>query len=55
MNTGIPMQIHRYKYLQDYRRPFSGSKPNEEWTHIALSRHNESEKRTFLYEMIYRG
>ena len=30
------MQVHRNKYLQDYRRPFSSCKPDEEWPHIVL-------------------
>ena len=38
------MQVHGYKYLQDYKRPFNSCKPNEEWTHIALLFYNESEK-----------
>ena len=37
MNIGIPMaDAHRHKNLQDYIRPFSSCKPNEEWPHIAL-------------------
>ena len=54
MNTGIPMlmQVHRYKYLHDYRRPFSRSKPNEEWPHIALPRHNKSEKERFYMKWL---
>ena len=31
------MQDDGYKYLQDFRRPFSSFKSNEEWTHIALT------------------
>ena len=38
------MQVHRYKHLQDYRKPFSSCKPNEEWPRIALSWYNENEK-----------
>ena len=44
------MQVDGYKYLQDYKRPFSSCKPNEEWTHIALTCCNESE--AFLYEIV---
>ena len=44
------MQVHQYKYLQDYRRPFSRCKPNEEWPHIALLRYNESEKEHFIWK-----
>ena len=44
------MQVHRYKYLQDYRRPSSNCKPNEEWTHIALPCYNQ--KRTFYMKWL---
>ena len=40
------MQVHGYKYLQDYRS-FSGCKPNENSTDIALPCYNESEKELF--------
>ena len=43
------MQFHRYKYLQDHRRPLISCKPNEEWQHIALPCYNESEKELFYY------
>ena len=46
------MQVHQYKYLHDYRRPFSSSKPNEEWPHIALPRHNKSEKERFYMKWL---
>ena len=48
------MQVHEYKYLQDYRIAFSSCKPNEEWKHIALPCYNESEKELF-YEMVNSG
>ena len=41
------MQVHRYKYLQDYRRPCSSCKPNKEWPDIALPCYNENEKELF--------
>ena len=41
------MQVHGYKYLQDYRRPFNSCKPNEEWTHVALTCYNESKEELF--------
>ena len=41
------MQIDRYNYLQDYRRPFSSCKSNKEWTYITLTCYNESEKELF--------
>ena len=41
------IQVHGYKYLQDYRRLFSSCKPNKELTHIALTCYNESEKELF--------
>ena len=41
------MQVNGYKYLQDYRRPFSSFKPNE-----ALLCYNESEKEFFLSEIV---
>ena len=31
------VQVHGYKYLQDYRTPFSRCKSNEKWTHKALT------------------
>ena len=43
------MQVHRYKYLLDYRKPFSSCEPNEEWPHITLLCSNES--KTELYDM----
>ena len=49
------MQVHGCKYLQDYRRPFSSCKPNEEWPHVALPCYNESEKELFLYEKFNSG
>ena len=54
MNTGIPLadSIHGYKCLQDYRRPFSKCKPNEEWRCIALPCNNESEKELFYMKWL---
>ena len=49
------MQVHGYKFLQDYRRPFSRWKPNEEWTHVTLPCYNENEKEPFRYEMVNSG
>ena len=46
------MQVHGYKYLQDYRRPFSISKPNEEWIHIALPCYNEIEKELYYMKWL---
>ena len=46
------MQFHQYKSLQDYRRPFSICKPNEEWPHIALPCHNEREKELFYMKWL---
>ena len=43
------LQVHRYKYLQDYRRPFSRCQPNKKWWHIALPCYNESEKELFIW------
>ena len=31
------MQVDEYKYFQDYGRPFTSCKPNEEWMHMALT------------------
>ena len=45
------MEVHRCKYLQDNKRPFSNCKSNEELPHIALPCYNESEKNFFLHEM----
>lgn len=42
LNEYAGMQVQEYNYLQDYREPFSSSKPNEEWPHIALHYYNES-------------
>ena len=49
MNTGLQwlMQVHGCKYLQEYRRPSSSCKPNEEWPHRAVPCYNESEKELF--------
>ena len=38
-----------YKYLQDYRRPFSSCKSKEEWTHVTLPCYDESEKEFFIW------
>ena len=38
------MPVNLYKYLQDYRRPFSSFKLNEGWPYIPLPCYNESEK-----------
>ena len=46
------MQFHQYKSLQDYRQPFSICKPNEEWPHIVLPCHNESEKELFYMKWL---
>ena len=46
------MQVHRHKYLQDYRRPFSSCKPNEEWPYIALTCYNESEEELFYMKWL---
>ena len=46
------MQVHRYKYLQDYRRPFSSCKSNKEWPHIALPCYIESEKELFYMKSL---
>ena len=43
----------RYRHLQDYRRPFSSCKSNEEWPYITIPYYNESEKE--LFEMLIRG
>ena len=42
------MQVYRYKYFQDYKRPFISCKPNKECPHIALPCYNESEKELFI-------
>ena len=46
------MQVHGWNYLQDYRRPFNTCKPNEEWTVIALTYYNESEKELFYMKWL---
>ena len=50
-NTGL-MQVYRYKYLQDYRKPFSSCKTNEEWPHAALPCYNENEKELFYMKCL---
>ena len=42
--AAIPMagEVHQYKYLKCYRRPFSSCNPNKEWPNIALHRYNGS-------------
>ena len=41
------MQVHRYKYLQDYGKPFSGCKPNKKWPHRGLPCYKETEEGVF--------
>ena len=43
------MEVDGNKYLQDYRSLFSSCKPYEEWTHIALTCYNDSEKELFIW------
>ena len=45
-------QFYTYKYLQEYKRPFSSCKPNEKWTHIVLTCYNESEKELFYMKLL---
>ena len=46
------MQVHGYKYLQDYRRPASSCKPNKEQIHIALTCYNKSETELFYIKWL---
>ena len=48
------MQVHGYKYWQDFRRSFSSCKLNEEWAYITTLLY-WNWKRTFLYEIISSG
>ena len=46
------MLVDGYKYLQDYKRPFSSCKPNEEWTNIALTCCDENEEKLFYMKLL---
>ena len=54
MNIGIPMADPSiYKYLQDYRKPFSSCKPNEEWPcTYSFTLLQWKWKRIVLYEIV---